>query len=89
MENTDRQSSVKLLEKALELRSAQEWSKRLGLGSKTIYAAKYRQQLSPALAWTLAEELGEDPAPWVMAAVVEGERDAKLKEKLAEFWRKR
>lgn len=89
MENTNRQDSKKLLEKALGKMNAHEWSIKLKMSKSVIYNAKRRGQLSPALAWTLAEELGEDPAPWVMAAVVEGERDAKLKEKLAEFWRKR
>lgn len=76
------QTTMNLLEKALENHPPAYWSKKLGLARTTINTARYRQQLSPAIAGALAEELGEPVEKWVFIAALEGEKESACKTRM-------
>lgn len=77
------QSTMKLLEAALaQDRNIATWTKRLGLSGKALYNAEARGHLSPAIAGALADELGQDPTPWIVVAALESERDSACKTRL-------
>lgn len=72
--------SIELLDKALEKATTAEWQRRLGLSDATLYVARNRGCLSPAVAGALAEQLGENVAQWVIVAALEGERNSACKD---------
>lgn len=59
----------------------------IGLNPNALSVAKERGRLSPAAAAALAAYLGEPVSRWTLAAVIEGERSAPLRRKLAETLR--
>lgn len=84
--------SLELMEKALEKRSASDWARAFGITSATFTNAKARGHLSPALAGSLAIELGEDAEHWIAVAAIESEKDSPLVQRLRRSqgaWRRR
>lgn len=76
------QTTMDLLAKAETIKDLSAWAKTLGLAKRTLYTAKYRGSLSPAVAGALAEELGEEAGPWMLIAALEGERDSACKSRM-------
>jgi hypothetical protein len=77
------QTTMNLLQTALEQdKNLARWTKRLGLSGKALYNAEARGHLSPAIAGALADELGEDPTPWIVVAALESERESACKSRL-------
>jgi hypothetical protein len=72
--------TIELLDKALETATAAEWQRRLGLSDATLYVARNRGSLSPAVAGALAELLGEDVDQWMIVAALESERESACKD---------
>ena len=76
------QTTMNLLDRALEMKSVQEWHAKLGLSRNTLHTAKIREHLSPAIAGALADEMGEDAKEWIVIAALESERASSCKEKM-------
>lgn len=62
-------------------------ARRIGLNPNALAVAKERGRLSPAAAAALAAHLGEPVGRWTLQAVIESERSAPLRRKLAETLR--
>lgn len=75
-------ATMKLLEKAEKIKDLSAWAETLGLTKRTLYTAKYRGALSPAVAGALAQEMGEDPKEWIVVAALESERDSACKTRM-------
>ncbi len=71
-----------LLNLALERDNLRTWSRRLGLSEQALRTARSRGRLSPAIAGSLAEELNEDPAAWIVIAALETERESACKTRM-------
>lgn len=76
------QTTMNLLDEALEKKPVQEWHKSLKLNRNAFHNARMRGHLSPAIAGALAEELGKNPADWIVIAALESERDSACKERM-------
>lgn len=76
------QTTMNLLEKALEVAPMPEWGPRLNVHRNALRNARERGHLTPVLAGNLALELDEDPAKWITLAVLEGEKASPAKDKL-------
>jgi len=75
--------SIELIDKAEATgTSLAEWARRLGLSRNALTAARHHGSLSPALAATLAHELGEPVLPYLKAAVLENEKAEPMRRKL-------
>lgn len=74
--------SIELLDMALEREPISFWSKKIGLSRGALHQCKFRGNLSPSIAWALAEELGLDPQPWTLLAAAEGERESAAKRRM-------
>lgn len=86
------ETTAELLEKALEMRSASDWSRRLDIHRSTLSAAKAKARLSPTIAGNIAIDLGADPVLWVAIAALEAEQKSPLLSSLdaeIKLWRKR
>jgi len=86
------QKASDLIEKALKVKKAADWSRLLDTDPANIAIAKRTGRVSPVLAGNLAIELGEDPAYWMMIAALETERKSDLLTRLqsrVNNWRKR
>lgn len=83
------QSTLNLLERALEVATMPEWSQRLHVHRNALRNARDSGHLSPVLAGNLALELNEDPAKWITLAVLEGEKASPAKEMLMKRMSKR
>ena len=55
------QNTMNLLADAEQMKDLSAWAEVLGLTKRALYTAKYRGNLSPAIAGALAEEMGRDP----------------------------
>ena len=76
------QTTMNLLDAALQIQPAPYWTERLSLARTTLHTAKSRGHLSPAIAGALAEELGKDPKEWIVLAALESERDSACKSRM-------
>ncbi|MFD2755183.1 hypothetical protein [Comamonas terrae] len=76
------QTTMELLQRALDKDSAGGWAKRLNLSRNALNSAKQRGNLSPSIAGALAEELGEDAQKWMVIAALEGERESACKSRM-------
>ena len=76
------QSTMTLLAEAESKQDLSTWAAKLGLSKRLLYTSKYREHLSPAVAGALAEELGQDPGPWIVVAALESERESKCKTRM-------
>ncbi|MDD5333640.1 MAG: hypothetical protein PHS32_07835 [Rhodoferax sp.] len=81
------QTTMNLLEKAIEIKSISEWTRKLGLSRQALYTARDRGNLSPAIAGSLAEEIGEDSKEWIVIAALESERESACKERMVRKWK--
>lgn len=68
--------TMKLLKSALEIKTIPQWTKELGLSRDSLYTAKTREHLSPAIAGAIAEKLGFDAIKWIAVAALESEKDS-------------
>ena len=80
-----KQRSLDLLDSAIKKTGMSErgLSRELGLSSSALSVARHKGNLSPAIAATLAEHIGEDVAKWTLTAVAEAERGTSLKARVA------
>lgn len=78
--------TMDLLEKAMKVATLYEWHQRLGIHEQTLYSAKKRGSLSPAIAGALAEQMGEDVGRWIIVAAIETERDSACRERMAKLY---
>lgn len=76
------QTTLSLLDKALEIKPAAEWARQIGVPRAIFTTAKARGNLSPIVAGEVAAELGEDPQKWMVIAVLETSKDSACKTKL-------
>ena len=76
------QTTMNLLDAALQIQPAPYWTERLSLARTTLHTAKSRGHLSPAIAGALAEELGKDPKEWIVLAALDSERDSACKSRI-------
>ena len=76
------QTTLELLEKALEQRNASEWAAHLRLTASALRTARTRGHLSPAIAGALAEEMGLDAQKWIVIAALESERESACKSRM-------
>lgn len=76
------QSSINLLGKALDSASQSQWARKLGISRQTINTAKARGNLSPSLAFCIAEELGENALYWQAIAAAEGEKESAARDRM-------
>lgn len=76
------QTTMNLLETALNLHPASYWHQKLSLSRNALHSAKHRGNLSPALAGALAEELGQNVKDWIVIAAMESERESAVKTKM-------
>lgn len=76
------QTTMNLLDTALQLNPAPYWHEKLKLSRNALHTAKTRGHLSPAIAGALAEELGQDVKTWIVVAALESERDSACKTRM-------
>lgn len=76
------QTTMTLLEQALEVHPAAYWHQKLQLSRNALHSAKHRGNLSPAIAGALAEELGQDIKTWMVVAALESERESACKTRM-------
>lgn len=76
------QSTMNLLDTALNSQPAPYWTEKLKLSRSALHTAKTRGHLSPAIAGALAEELGEDAQKWIVIAALESERESACKTRM-------
>uniref|UniRef100_UPI000D4941AC hypothetical protein n=1 Tax=Variovorax sp. GV025 TaxID=3450240 RepID=UPI000D4941AC len=76
------QTTISLLDRALEQASASEWARKIGVHRNAFTNARAAGHLTPVLAGHLAIELHEDAAQWMATAVLEGEKSSPAKDKL-------
>lgn len=75
-------SSVDLLTKAEAREPVPYWTKKLALARNTLNNSRQRGHLSPAIAFALADELGENPMEWAVIAAAESEKDSACKRRM-------
>lgn len=75
-------TTMNLLARAETVKDLSLWAKELGLSRQSIYNAKYRGHLSPAIAGALAEQLGENVDQWIVIAALESEKDSTCKDRM-------
>ena len=80
-------NTMQLLAKAEKVATLYEWHKRLGIHEQTLYGAKKRGSLSPAIAGAIAEQIGEDVGQWIIVAAIETERDSACRERMAKLYK--
>lgn len=76
------QTTMNLLAQALNVHTAAEWHRKLSLSKNALTNAKDRGHLSPAIAYALAEEIGENAEGWALVAAMESERDSACKDRM-------
>ena len=76
------QTTMNLLDAALQLHPAPYWHKKLKLSRSVLHTSKIRGNLSPAIAGALAEELGEPVEKWIVIAALESERESACKSRM-------
>ncbi|MBT2303803.1 hypothetical protein J7E70_25495 [Variovorax paradoxus] len=82
-------TTMDLLELALENSNLRALSLALGLSEEALRTARSRGRLSPLLAGSLAEELGQDPAKWIVIAVLENERESASRTRMLRYFKKK
>lgn len=75
-------TSLELLNRALEIRTASDWARTLDTVPSTITNAKRAKRLSPTLAGKFAIKLGENATQWVAIAALEAEPESSYKTEL-------
>lgn len=72
-------STLQLLEKAELVKPIPEWVRELKLSRNALNNARSRGHLSPAIAGSIAEKLGENVDRWIVIAALESEKDSACK----------
>lgn len=80
-------NTMQLLAKAEKVATLYEWHHRLGLHEQTLYSAKKKGRLTPAIAGAIAEQIGEDVGKWIIVAAIETERDSACRERMAKLYK--
>lgn len=80
-------NTMQLLAKAEKVATLYEWHQRLGLHEQTLYSAKRKGRLTPAIAGAIAEQIGEDVGQWIIVAAIETERDSACRERMAKLYK--
>ena len=86
------QATMQLLDQALGIKRAAAWARELNITESALTNARKRGRLSPTIAGSIAEQIGEDPQHWTAVAAMEAEPDGPLKNQLLVSlanWRKR
>ncbi|NJM43616.1 MAG: hypothetical protein HC858_05875 [Brachymonas sp.] len=73
---------MKLLEKALAIKSGAEWAASLGMHRNTFTSARQRGHLSPSVAGAIAESIGEDAIKWIATAALETDKESNCKARM-------
>lgn len=73
------QTTMNLLAAAMEVHPVPEWTRALKLSKNALHEAKKRGNLSPAIAYALADKMGQDAEAWALVAAVESERESACK----------
>lgn len=81
-------NTLQLLEKAERVKSIPEWVRELKLSRNALNNAKSRGHLSPAIAGSIAEKLGENVDRWIVIAALESEKSSACKENMLSRIRK-
>jgi hypothetical protein len=76
------QNTMELLDAALKIKGAADWARDLKLFRTALHSAKQRGNLSPSIAYALAEEMGQDADTWALIAAAESERDSACKDRM-------
>lgn len=76
------QTTMNLLDEALQQQPAPYWHAKLKLSRNALHNARLRGHVSPAIAGALATEMGQDPREWIVVAALESERDSACKTKM-------
>ena len=76
------QTTMNLLTRALDEHPAPYWHKELDLSRNALHTAKERGNLSPAIAYALAEKMGENAEIWALIAAAESERESACKARM-------
>jgi hypothetical protein len=74
--------TMKLLEKALQLKTSSDWARDLQLHRNALASAKQRGHLSPSIAGAMAEMLGLDATKWIAVAALESDKDSACKSRM-------
>lgn len=72
-------TTLDLLNLAAQQANLGGWAERLGLSTQALRTARSRGRVAPAIAGALAEELGQDPAHWIVVAALETEKPSACK----------
>lgn len=75
-------TTMDLLDAALRRHPAPYWHDLLRLSRNALHSARHRGNLSPAIAGSLAEALGEDVERWIVTAALESERESACKTRM-------
>jgi len=75
-------NTLELLAKAEQIKPIPEWVRELKLSRNALNNARSRGHLSPAIAGSIAERLGEDVDRWIVIAAIESEKDSACKERM-------
>lgn len=76
------QTTMNLLDAALNVQTATDWCRELGLARNALSVAKTRGHISPAIAGAIAERLNEDVDRWIAIAALESEKDSACKQRM-------
>lgn len=79
-------NTMQLLQKAESIATLYEWHRRLGLHEQTLYSAKKKGRLTPAIAGAIAEQIGEDVGRWIIVAAIETERPTACRDRMAKLY---
>lgn len=76
-------STLSLLHRLLAMDpNGSHWAEHLGVSRAAVSIARVRGRLSPTMAGTAADLLGENPEPWIALAALEAEPETRARNKL-------
>lgn len=75
-------NTLDLLAKAELVKPMPEWVRELNLSRNALSTARSRGHLSPAIAGSIAEKLGENVDKWIVIAALESEKDSACKARM-------
>ncbi|GAA6121519.1 hypothetical protein [Acidovorax sp. FG27] len=75
-------NTLELLAKAESVKPMPEWVRELNLSRNALNTARARGHLSPAIAGSIAEKLGENVDKWIVIAALESEKESACKQRM-------
>lgn len=75
-------NTLELLERAERVKPMPEWTRELNLSRNALNNARSRGHLSPAIAGSIAEKLGENVDRWIVIAALESEKASACKDRM-------